>query len=92
VTCICCLLSTHRKRLRIALTSSPAECALPCSSSPATERHTCAKTYKKRMTMPGGRKKDAFITVGYTNWKDAAGQTSGGFASHERSEVSDEFV
>ena len=33
------------------------------------------------------KKKDAFITVGYTNWKDAAGDKSGGFPTHERSEV-----
>ena len=33
------------------------------------------------------KKKDAFISVGCTNWKDAAGEKSGGFPTHERSEV-----
>ena len=51
--------------------------------------HTGVEACKKGMTMPGGRKKDAFITVGYTNWTDAAGEKGGGFPTHERSEVSD---
>ena len=33
------------------------------------------------------KKKDAFITVGYTNWKEAAGEKSGGFPTHKCSEV-----
>ena len=40
--------------------------------------HTCVEACKKGMAMPGGRKKDTFITVGYTNWKHAAGGKSGG--------------
>ena len=38
--------------------------------------------------MPWGRKKDAFITIGYTNWKDATGGKSVVFPIHEHSEVS----
>ena len=50
--------------------------------------HTCALALKQGSTIPVARKKDAFITVGYTNWKDAAGEKSGGFPTHECSEVS----
>ena len=31
---------------------------------------------------------DAFVTRGYTNWKDASGEKRGGFPTHERSQVS----
>ena len=51
--------------------------------------HTCVQAFKKGMTLPGGKKKDAFITVGDTNWKDATGEKSGGFPTQECSEVSD---
>ena len=30
---------------------------------------------------------DAFVTRGYTNWKDASGEKQGGFPIHERSQV-----
>ena len=30
---------------------------------------------------------DAFLTSGYTNWKDACGDKTGGFPRHERSQV-----
>lgn len=30
---------------------------------------------------------DAFVTHGYTNWKDASGEKRGGFPTHERSQV-----
>ena len=33
------------------------------------------------------KKKDAFITLGYTNWKEAAGEKSVGFPTHIISEV-----
>ena len=33
------------------------------------------------------KKKDAFITVGYTNWNHDAVEKSGGFSTHERSEI-----
>ena len=36
-------------------------------------------------------RKDAFLTAGYTNWKDAAGEKTGGFPVHERSEVGRTF-
>ena len=33
------------------------------------------------------RKKDIFLTVSYTNWKDASGEKKVGFPIHEHSEV-----
>lgn len=50
--------------------------------------HTCCQAAKQGMTTHGAeKKKDTFLTVGYTNWKDAAGEKKGGFPTHERSEV-----
>ena len=33
------------------------------------------------------KRKDAFITQGFTNWKDAAGEKNGAFPKHEWYEV-----
>ena len=33
------------------------------------------------------KKKDTFLTVGFTNWKDAAGGKKGAFPTYKRSEV-----
>ena len=50
--------------------------------------HTCCQAVKQGMAIRGAdKKKDAFITIGYTNWKDAAGEKKGGFPTHECSEV-----
>ena len=50
--------------------------------------HTCCQAVKQGLAIRGAdKKKDAFITIGYTNWKDAAGEKKGGFPTHERSEV-----
>ena len=49
--------------------------------------HTCCQALKQGSTMRFERKKDIFLTVGYTNWKDASGEKKGGFPTHERSEV-----
>ena len=35
-----------------------------------------------------GKQEEGYVSVGYTNWKDATGEKSGGFPTHERSEVS----
>ena len=41
--------------------------------------HTCCLAVKQGMTIHGvDKKQDTFITVGYTNWKDAAGEKKGG--------------
>ena len=48
----------------------------------------CVTAVKQGSTSLVGKKKDSFISVGYTNWKDAAGEKHGGFPTHERSEVS----
>ena len=50
--------------------------------------HVCVTAVKQGSTSLVGKKKDSFISVGYTNWKDAAGEKHGGFPTHERSEVS----
>lgn len=49
--------------------------------------HTCVQALRQGSLTLVGKKKDAFLTAGYTNWKDAAGEKSGGFPTHERSEV-----
>ena len=49
--------------------------------------YTCVWAFKQGSVSLVPKKKDAFITIGYTNWKDAAGEKSGGFPTHERSEV-----
>jgi len=50
--------------------------------------HTCCQAVKQGMTMHAAdKKKDTFITRGYMNWKDAAGEKKGGFPTHECSEV-----
>lgn len=48
---------------------------------------TYCQALKQGSTMRFERKKDIFLTVGYTNWKDASGEKKGGFPTHERSEV-----
>ena len=48
---------------------------------------TCVQAFKQGSVSLLPKKKDAFISVGYTNWKDAAGEKSGGFLTHERSDV-----
>lgn len=35
--------------------------------------YMCVQALKQRSTMLMGRKEDAFLTVHYTNWKDATG-------------------
>ena len=49
--------------------------------------HTCVQALRQGSLTLVGKKKDAFLTAGYTNWKDAAGEKSGGFSTHEHSEV-----
>ena len=49
--------------------------------------YTCVRAIKQGSVSLVPKKKDALISVGYTNWKDAAGEKSGGFPTHERSEV-----
>ena len=49
--------------------------------------HTIRQTLKQGSTMRFERKKDIFLTVVYTNWKDASGEKKGDFPTHERSEV-----
>ena len=50
--------------------------------------HTCCQAIKQGNTKPlAEKKKDTFLTVGFTNWKDAAGDKKGAFPTHERSEV-----
>lgn len=50
--------------------------------------HTCCQAIKQRNTkLLTEKKKDTFLTVGFTNWKDAAGEKKGAFSMHERSEV-----
>ena len=36
--------------------------------------------------MCASKGEDAFVTRGYTNWKDASGDKRGGFVKHERSQ------
>ena len=49
--------------------------------------YTCVEAHKQRISMLMCKKKDAFLTVGYTNWKDATGEKNGAFPIHEHSEV-----
>ena len=49
--------------------------------------HICLQAFKQGSVSLIQKKKDAFITVRYTNWKDAAGEKSVGFSTHEHSEV-----
>ena len=49
--------------------------------------HTCCQALKQGNTKLAERKKDTFLTVGYTNWRDAAGEKKGAFPTHEHSEV-----
>ncbi len=49
--------------------------------------YTCVQACKQGGVTIVGKKKDTFLTLGYTNWKDAAGEKSGGFPTHERTEV-----
>ena len=47
--------------------------------------HTCCQALKQVNIKLGERKKDTFLTVGYTNWKDTAGEKKGAFPTHEPS-------
>ena len=51
--------------------------------------HACVQALKKgSVTRSLATKAEgAFLTRGYTNWKDAAGEKRGGFPTHERSQV-----
>ena len=50
--------------------------------------HTCCQAIKQGNMKPlAEKKKGTFLTVGFTNWKDAAGDEKGAFPTHERSEV-----
>ena len=50
--------------------------------------HTGCQAIKQGNTKPlAEKKKDTLLTVGFTNWKDAAGEKKGAFPTHERSEV-----
>lgn len=49
--------------------------------------HTCIQAFQQGNASLVS-KKDTFLSFGYTNWKDATGEKSGGFPTHERSEVS----
>ena len=49
---------------------------------------TCMKASKLgNLKVCASKGDDAFSTRGYTNWKDACGDKTGGFPSHERSQV-----
>ena len=49
---------------------------------------TCMKASKLgNLKVCASKSDDAFLTRGYTNWKDACGDESGGFPSHEHSQV-----
>ena len=49
---------------------------------------TCMKALKLgNLKVCASKSDDAFLTRGYTNWKDACGDKSGGFPSHECSQV-----
>ena len=49
---------------------------------------TCVQAVKKEGgVLFKGKTDDAFLTRGYCNWKDAAGNKHGGFPTHERSQV-----
>jgi len=48
--------------------------------------HIC-QAFKQGNTMQSEKTEGYFFTVGYTNWKDAAGEKKGDFPTHERSEV-----
>ena len=50
--------------------------------------YPCVQAVRRGSVKLVGKKKDAFLTAGYTNWKDASGDKKGGFPTHERSEVS----
>ena len=53
--------------------------------------YTCVQAYQQGSMSLVSKKKDTFLSVGYTNWKDATGEKSGGFPTHERSEVTKPF-
>ena len=47
---------------------------------------TCVQAVKKEGgVLFKGKNDDAFLTRGYCNWKDAAGNKHGGFPTYERS-------
>ena len=41
--------------------------------------HTCCQAIKQGNMMLVEKKKDTFLTIGFTNWKDAAGEKKGVF-------------
>ena len=50
--------------------------------------HTCCQAVKQGMVICGAdKKKDVFLTLGYTNWKDAAVEKKSGFPTHDYSRV-----
>ena len=50
--------------------------------------HTCCQAIKQGNTkLLAEKKKGMFLTVSFTNWKDATGDKKGAFPTHEHSEV-----
>jgi len=49
--------------------------------------YTCVQAYQQGSMPLVSKKKDTFISVGCTNWKDATSEKSGGFPTHEHSDV-----
>ena len=60
-------------------TDDKAFCFVCIKAVPQERVRNCALTSKTS---------DAFLTRGFTNWKDATGEKHGGFPLHERSHVS----
>ena len=69
------------------LTSGPGCIMTRLKTSVLLYSNTCVWAFKPGSMRLVLYKKDAFKTIGYTNWKGAAGENSGGFLKHERSEV-----
>ena len=50
--------------------------------------HTCCQVIKQGNTKPlAEKKRDTFLTVGFTNWKDTTEDKKAAFPTHEHSEV-----